>query len=486
MKKWVIAVLSVVAILVILIAAVAVKTLTFASKQIAVSGKVTYPVDADQAAKRLSGSIQFKTTFDEDVSKVDYAPFAKLQEYLANSYPLVESRLEKKVINNYGLLYIWKGSDPTKKPILLLAHQDVVPAAAEGWKYDPFSGTIADGYIWGRGTLDDKCTLLGILEAVEFLLKDNYQPSRSVYLAFGFDEEVTGMNGAGKIAAYLKAQGTNFEFITDEGELIISGAVPGISAPVALIGTAEKGFLSLELSAESEGGHSSMPPRETGIGIISEAIVKLQKNPFPSHMSGPSGDMLEVLGPEMRFPYNMIFANMWLLGPVVEDQLASSPETDATIRTTTAPTMLMGSDRENVLPKRATAVINFRLMPGDSSESVIKRVKTVINDPRVSVKIYGGGATEASPVSSTKSASYQAFAKTIRQVFPDALVAPALVNSASDSSRYIGLSDNIYRFLPQRLTVKDLKMLHGDNERISISNYTEFITFYIQLVRNSN
>jgi len=304
-------------------------------------------------------------------------------------------------------------------------------------------------------------------------------------LAFGFDEEVTGLEGAGKIAAYFKAQGQKFEFISDEGEVIISGAVPGISAPVALIGTAEKGFLSLELSAESEGGHSSMPPRETTIGILSEAIVKLQKNPFPSRMSGPSGDMLETLGPEMRFPYNMIFANMWLLGPVVEDQLASSPETDATIRTTIAPTMLTGSDRENVLPKRASAVVNFRLMTGDSVDSVIKRVKTVINDPRVTVKIFGGGAVEASPVSSTKSDSYQNISKTIRQVFPDALVAPALVNSSSDSSRYIGLSDNIYRFLPQRLNVKELKMLHGDNEHISISNYVEMITFYIQLVRNS-
>ena len=486
MKWWLKVILSVVGIIVILVGAIAVKTATFTSKQLPATARFSYAIDADKAAERLAKSLQFKTTFDEDISKVDYAPFSRFQQYLANTYPLIDSKLEKQVINDHALIFTWKGSDPSKKPILLLAHQDVVPAAEKGWKYPPFAGTVAEGSIWGRGSLDDKCTVLGIMEAVEYLLKDNYQPSRSIYVALGFDEEVTGLQGAGKVAAYFKSLGLNFEYISDEGEVIISGAVPGISAPVALIGTAEKGFLSLELDVDSEGGHSSMPPRETSIGILSEAIVKLQKNPFPSHMSGPSGDMLEVLGPEMRFPYNMIFANMWLLGPVVEDQLSSSPETDATIRTTIAPTMLQGSDRENVLPKRASAVVNFRLMPGDSSDSVIKRVKTVINDPRVTVNIFGGGTVEASPVSSTKSASYQTMARTIRQVFPDALVAPALVNSSSDSTRYIGLSDNIFRFLPQRLNLNDLKMLHGDNEHITINNYTEMITFYIQLIRNSN
>jgi carboxypeptidase PM20D1 len=486
MKKWVIAVLAVGAVLVILIAAVAVKTLTFTSKQIAVSGKVTYPVDADMAAKRLAGAVQIKTIFNEDLAQVDYGQFTRLQEYLAASYPLVESKLEKKVINNYGLLYTWKGSDTTLKPILLLAHQDVVPAAPDGWKYDPFSGTIADGYIWGRGTLDDKCTVLGQLEAVEFLLKDGFKPVRTVYLGYGFDEEITGKEGAGKIADYLRQQGLDFEYITDEGDLIISGAVPGISAPVALIGTAEKGYLSLELAAESEGGHSSMPPRDTAVGIVAEAVAKLENNPFPSHMSGPTGEMFEYLGPEMRFPYNMIFANMWLLQPVVEDQLASSPSTDATLRTTIAPTMFKASDRDNILPTRASAVVNFRLMPGDSIDSVIKRVNKVINDPRVVVKIYNPeGRTEPSAVTSTTSWGYITFSKTVREVFPDALVGPALVNSYSDSSQYAGLSKAVLRFLPQKLNIKDIAMLHGVNEKITVSNYTEMITFYIQLIRNS-
>jgi carboxypeptidase PM20D1 len=229
-----------------------------------------------------------------------------------------------------------------------------------------------------------------------------------------------------------------------------------------------------------------MPPRQTAVGIVAEAVDKLEKNPFPAQMSGPSGDMFEYLGPEMRFPYNLIFANMWLLGPVVESQLASAPETDATVRTTIAPTMMQGSDRENVLAKHASAVINFRTMPGNTNESVIQRVKAVINDPRVTVSVFGGGAVEASSVSSTGSWSFQNMNKTIRQVFPDVLVGPALVNSSSDSTRYAAVAANTLRFLPQRLNVKELSMLHGVNEHITISSLNEMITFYIQLIKNSN
>jgi len=485
MKTWVKVVLCIVGVIVLLAAVIAIKTATFASKQLPAGTKVSYPIDTGQAAERLSASIKFKTIFNEDKSKVDYEPFARLQEYLEETYPLVHSKLERKIINNYGLLYTWKGSDTQKKPILLLAHQDVVPASGEGWKYPPFSGTIADGYIWGRGTLDDKCTVLGMLEALEYLLKEGWQPSRTVCLASGFDEEITGMEGAGQIAKYLKDQGQQFEYITDEGFLIISGAIPGIKGPVALVGIAEKGYLNLELAAESEGGHSSMPPRQTTAGIIAAAVDKLEKNPFPGKFTGgPAGQMFEYLGPEMSTLYKTIFANTWLLDPVIQGILSASPSTDATLRTTTAPTMLQGSDRENVLPKRSRAVVNFRLFPGDTIESVVKRVNTVINDPRVKVTVLPG-ANEASPVTPTDSWAFQTFSRTIHEVFPETVFAPGMTNSASDATRYIGLSPNILRFLPQRFTDEDLAMLHGTNEKISLSNYGEMISFYIQLIKNS-
>ncbi len=484
MKKWVIAVISIAAVIVILIAAIAIKTVTFTSKQISVDKKVSFPVDMDKAAEHLSGAIKFKTVFNTDTSKVDYAQFTGLQEYIAKSFPLVSSTLDKKVINGYGLLYIWQGSDSQKKPILLMAHQDVVPAPAEGWEHQPFSGDIADGVVWGRGAIDDKGSLISIFESTEYLIKDGFKPSRSIYIASGFDEEVTGKQGAGKIAEYLKAQGLQFEAIFDEGLIVTQGDVPGVKTPVALIGTAEKGFLSIELSAESAGGHSSMPPRQTTVGILAAAIDKLENNPFPIRMNGPAADLFEYAGPEMSFPYKMIFANMWLFGPVIESELASSPGTNAAIRTTTAPTMFEGSLADNVLPAKSTAVVNFRILPGDSIQSVTDRVKAIINDPRVKVQPIFDSANEPAPVSGTDTWSFGILNRTIREVMPDVLVSPMINIGSTDSFKYVGLSQNIYRFLPERLYGDDLDMMHGMNERIPIANLNEMINFYILLVHD--
>jgi len=485
MKKWVIAVLSVVLVIVILVAVIAIKTATFTSKQVAAAGKVSYPVDIDRAAEHLSQAIQFKTVSNKDTSLVDYDQFRQFNEDVEKTFPLVHSTLDKKVINNYGMLYTWKGSDPQKKPVLLLAHSDVVPAGTEGWKYPPFSGTIADGSIWGRGALDDKGCMFSIMEAIEYLVKDGFKPSRSIYLAFGFDEEVGGKEGAAKIAEYLKSQGLQFEYIIDEGMVVTQGALPGIKAPVALIGTAEKGYLSLELIAEATGGHPSMPPKQTTVGILAAAIDKLENNPFPIRMAGPAVDLFEYLGPEMAFPYKMLFANMWLFGPVIQAQLAASPATNAMIRTSTAPTMFEGSQQDNVLPMRATAVVNFRILPGETIQSVTERVISVINDPRVKVQELARFNNDPSPISSTSSWSFGVVGKTIREVMPDVLITPMLVLAGTDCIHYVDASPNIYRFLPHRLYGDDIGMLHGINEKISLSNYGEMISYYIQLMRNS-
>jgi len=482
MKPWVIAVIVIAAIIVILVAAIAIKTATFTSKQIAVDKKVSYSVDLDRAAERLSGAIKFKTVSSIDPSQVDYTQYAGLQEYIGESFPLVNSSLEKKVINNYGLLYIWKGSDSQKKPVLLLAHQDVVPAPDEGWKHQPFSGDIADGFVWGRGAIDDKGSLMSILEATEYLIKEGFKPSRSIYIAFGFDEEVGGQQGAARIAEYFKAQDLQFESMFDEGMFVTQGAVPAVKPPVALIAVAEKGYLSLELVAESAGGASSMPPEQTTVGILAAAIDKLQKQPFPTRMTGPAADLFEYVGPEMSFPYKMIFANMWLFGPLIEAELVSSPGTNATIRTTIAPTMFEGSQRDNVLPAKATAVVNFRILPGETMQSVTDRVKSVVNDPRVRIQPAPVSANDPSPVSSTDTWSFKILNKTIREVMPDVVVAPVISIGSTDCIHYIGLSPDIYRFLPERLYGDDLNMLHGMNERISITNYGEMINYYILLV----
>jgi carboxypeptidase PM20D1 len=415
---------------------------------------------------------------------VDYSTFLGLHEFLQKSFPLVHSKLEKKVINEYGLLFIWKGSDAGKKPVLLMAHQDVVPAADENWKYPPFSGAIEEGYIWGRGTLDDKGSLLAIMEALEFLLKAGYQPSNSVYLAFGFDEEVGGHDGADKIAEYLKTQGVQFEYILDEGQVAVKGVMAGISDWIALVGVAEKGYISLELSTEQKGGHAASPPPQTTVGILSAAIVKLQDNPFPLRLTRAATGLFEYLGPEMRFPMKMIYANIWLFGSLIKKSM-SATATAASLRTTTAPTMFSGSPQDNVLPMRATAVINFRILQGDSIKSLTDRVTRLIADPRVKISALGYDNTEPSLVSPVDNRAYGIIDRTIHEVMGDALVTPTLVQGKTDSIHYRDLTESCYRFLPERVPGMELSSLHGFNERISVNNYVEMIDFYIRLLHNT-
>ncbi|MCX6001656.1 MAG: M20 family peptidase [Chloroflexi bacterium] len=473
------------ALLLILLAVIAIRTALFRSKQLSVSAIASWPVDIAAAAQRLSGAIQVPTVSSLEESQVDYGQLTRFREYLSAAFPRVHSSLDKQVINKHGLLYTWKGSDPAMKPILLLAHQDVVPVTEEGWTHPPFSGAIADGHIWGRGTLDDKGSLMGTLEAVEYLLNDGFKPARSVYMALGFDEEVGGREGAGKIADFLKSQGLQFEYIIDEGGAAVLGLVPGLASWVALVGTAEKGYLSLELSAEAPGGHAAQPPRQTAIGMVATAVAKLQKQPFPARLAGPAAALFEYLGPEMPFPNKMIFANLWLFRSIVKGKLAANPVTDASIRTTTAPTMFRGSPQDNILPMLATAVINFRILREDTTATVIERVKSVIGDPRIKVTPIKKNIFEPSPASSTNGWSFEILSRTIRETLPGVLVAPTLVLGRTDCTYFTGLSPCCYRFVPQRIPGDEIASLHGINERISIDSYAEMINFYIRLMQNS-
>jgi len=484
MELWVILISVLVIAILALVAVVIVRTATFKSRQLIVPEKISYAVDSEGAAARLAEVIRFKTVSNIDRSQVDYSTFRALHGYLQKAFTLIHAQLEKKVINEYGLLYIWNGSDSGKKPVLLLAHQDVVPASDEGWKFPPFSGAIEEGYIWGRGTLDDKGSMFALLEAVEFLLKDGYRPSRSIYMAFGFDEEVGGHEGAGKIAEYLHRQGVQFEYILDEGMLATRGVAPGIAGWTALIGVAEKGYISLELSAEQKGGHAAAPPPQTTVGILAAAIVKLQDNPFTLRMTTPAAGLFEYLGPEMGFPNKMIFANTWLFGSLIKKRMAATAAA-ASLRTTTAPTMFKGSPQDNVLPTRATAVVNFRILQGDTIQSVINRVKEIINDHRITISPLVGNLFEPSPISPLDSRAYGIINRTIREVLGDTLVTPTLVQARTDSIYYIDLAECCYRFVPARVPAEEISAPHGFNERVSVNNYAEMINFYIRLLHNS-
>ena len=437
------------------------------------------------AADRLAASLRIQTISSEDPAAFDAGAFSALHEYLQTAFPRVHAQLARETVGTHSLLYTWPGSDPSLNPILLVGHLDVVPVEAgtrEKWQQDPFGGRIADGFIWGRGAIDNKSAVLGTLEAVEMLLAEGFRPVRTVYLAYGHDEEVGGAAGARQIAALLKARGTELEMVLDEGGVIGDGILPGIAEPVALVGIAEKGFVTIELSTRVAGGHSSLPPRQSAVGILSAAVARLEENPMAARLEGPTRQLFDRIGPRFPAIQRAMFANLWLTAPLVLGTLEESPTTNAMVRTTTAPTIFQAGTKDNVLPSHARAVINFRILPGDTVATVVEHVRRTIDNSRVEIKTVGHFSAEPSAVSSTDSESFRTLERTIRSVVPDAIVAPYLVVVVTDARYYSGLSRNVFRFLPLRLTQRDLERMHGIDERIGIREYQAAIRTYRQLV----
>ena len=367
-----------------------------------------------------------------------------------------------------------------------MAHMDVVPVEAgteSKWAHRPFSGDVSDGFVWGRGTLDDKLNVIGQLEAIEGLITAGFAPRRTVILSFGHNEEVLG-SGAKSIAAELKTRNVHPLMVVDEGGAVISGEVPGSDRPVALIGISEKGYLSVELLAEGVGGHASMPPAETATGIVAAAVTKLEQNQMPARLA-TTRQTMDAIAPEIGFGPRIVLANIWLVGPLVKSYLARSPATNATIRTTTATTMFASGVKDNVLSARARAVVNFRILPGDSIEGVLAHVRKVVDDPRVAIRPLNGGV-EPSPVSDVQSPAYALLARTIRETMPDAMVAPYVMMAATDSRHFSTLTPNVFRFTPVRLDKADLTRIHGTNERVGVDNMAELVAFYTTLVKNAD
>jgi carboxypeptidase PM20D1 len=484
MKKILLALAAVVAVL---LAVVAVNTFRLTSRQVRVAPVTPMGVDAVGAAQRLAAALRFRTVSQQEGAPPAAEEFRGLREHLERSFPLVHARLRREIVGEQSLLYEWPGRDPALPAVLLAGHLDVVPvdpATEAAWSQPPFAGTIAGGYVWGRGAMDDKSGVLGILEAVEKLQAEGHEPQRTLFLAFGHDEEVGGHGGAARIADALRGRGVRLDYVLDEGLIVAEGILP-LRPPVGLIGIAEKGSLSLELSVAGEGGHSAMPPAQTAIGILAAAIGRVEAHSLPGGVRGVARQTFEALGPEMGPGPRMLFANLWLFRPLVERRLSASPNTNASIRTTTAVTMIEGGVKDNVLPSRARAVVNFRILPGDSIASVTDHVRRVVADPRVAVERRALRAWEPSPVSGTASRGFGLVERTIREVFPDAVVAPALVLGATDGRHYAGLTGDVYRFLPQRQGRDELKRYHGTDERIAADNHARGIEFYYRLIHSS-
>ena len=452
------------------------------SRQVQVEALTAPEINA-RALQHFQQAVGFKTVSNGDPALFDSTQFLAFHKFLEATYPNFHRKLTREVLEGYSLLYKWEGKNQALKPVVLMAHQDVVPieeATQSMWTVDPFGGEVKDGFIWGRGTVDDKLNLISMVEAAEKLLSEDFQPERTIYFSFGHDEEIGG-RGARAAAALLQSRNIEAEFVLDEGGIITLNKMPGITKPLALVGTSEKGFLSLVLTVEEAGGHSSMPAEETSIDILAKALVKLRSQPFPSILTGSTLEGTEFLGPEMPFFKKMAFANQWLFKGLIISNYEKMPQSAAMIRTTMVPTIIDAGVKDNVVPTVATAIVNLRLLPGDTSEKVIEEVKRKIGDDRVKVKNKNAFFSEATSVTSAESSGYKKIDESIKKSLSQTITVPFLMIGATDSRYFGDVSSSIIKFSP----MIDPIGFHGIDERVSLESYKTALWFYEQLMRNT-
>jgi len=478
--------ISLLALIFVLTTFLLIRALNFRGSSVDVQSIPKIDILEDQVAQHLSEVIQIQSISKIGASDVDQQPFVVIKEWIEKTYPLFSEKLDRVVINKYSLLFKWTGTENKLDPILFNAHMDVVPVDAETlgeWDRDPFSGEISDGYVWGRGTLDMKNQLVAILDSIEGLLKENYSPKRTIYVAFGHDEEISGFHGSIEIVEYLKSKGIKFAAVLDEGGMLSEGMLEGVDEPVGLVGITEKGYLTLTLTAHGKPGHSSIPPQQTAVGVIARAIALLDDHPMTPKLDFII-PLLHNVGHLLPFSLRFVIANSWLFKPILLKQFSKSPQMNAMIRTTHAATMIEGGIKDNILPAVATAAVNCRLLPGDSIQDVINHFVKVVDDPRVEISVdKNNGGWEASIVSPTDTSAYLSLDLVIRQVFNNVTVAPFAFLAATDSRYYAPICKSIYKFSPIQLSPKDRSGIHGINERISVVGMGKMVVFFSRLIK---
>ncbi|MGO9931232.1 MAG: M20 family peptidase [Steroidobacteraceae bacterium] len=443
------------------------------------------PIDVNQAAVHLGQAIRFQTISHQDPEEDDPKAWDDQRAWLQATYPKFHALAQREVVGGGALIYTWKGTAPALQPVVLMAHQDVVPISpgTEGqWKAPPFSGALLDGAVWGRGSIDDKGSLIAIMEACEALVSKGFTPKRTVIIVSGEHEETSG-GSIDQVAALLAKREVHALFVLDEGLSIIDdNPITGKSS--ALIGVAEKGYATLKVTAKGTGGHSSTPPKSTAVVTLAKAVVAIADKPFPLKIDGTTQVMLKTLAPQMPLMTRIAVANTWLFGSLVKRRFAASPVGAAQLHTTIAPTMLQGSPKENVLPQEAIGRINYRIYPGETVDEVMARAARAVGDLPVKLE-WEEGARNPSAVASTSSDAYRVIAALVQDM-EQVPSAPALMIAATDSYRMSPIATDIYKFEFTRGSVADVEMIHGTNEHLSLANLKRLTEFFARLIATTS
>ena len=463
------------------LAVIVIRALAFKPKAQAAADPAPVNFDKDAAVSALQQLVQCKTISYNDKEMEDEGEFQKLLDLLPKLYPNVFAVCKYQQFPDRGILLHWHGK-ASDAPCVMMAHFDVVPVDEEKWKKPPFAGIIEDGILWGRGTLDTKVTMNGSLSAANHLIGQGFIPEQDVYFAFSGGEEVNG-KGAVHIVDYFASQGITPAMVVDEGGAVVEGVFPGVKAPCAMIGIAEKGMINAKYTVKSSGGHASAPPVKTPVTTLAKACRNVIEHPFKMDITAPAGQMFDTLSRHSGFAFKLIFANLWCFKPVLDLICRmSGGEMNALVRTTTAFTQMQGSNARNVIPTEASLVSNMRLNPSDSVASAVAYLNKVVNDADVEISVLE--SNEPSRISRTDCDGWERVAAAVASTWKGCIVTPYLMVQCSDSRHYGKISDKVYRFSAMDLTSEERKSIHGNNEKIRLECLHKSVEFYIRLLKS--
>ena len=468
------------AVVLIFVAVIVLRTIRFTPKaQPEISDEV-FDFDKAAAVDALAQLVRCKTVSYNDKSLEDDAEFEKLYALLPSLYPNVFATCSMERIPDRALLFRWPGKE-AGDPAVMMAHYDVVPVNEEKWHKPPFAAIMEDGVLWGRGTLDTKVTINGVLSAANYLIGQGFQPEKDIYFAFSGGEEVNGL-GAPNIVQYFVDHNITPSMVVDEGGAVVENVFPGVKQPCGLIGIAEKGMMNVQYRTVSAGGHASAPKPHTPVGVLAAACKKVEDHPFKAHIEGPAAQMFDTLGRYSSLLYRVIFANLWCFGWVI-DLLGKSSggEMNALVRTTSAFTQMQGSSARNVIPPEATMVANMRLNPADSVASATEYLKKTVADENVEITVLE--SFEPSRISRIDCEAWDKVSAAVAETWKGCIVAPYLMVQCSDSRHYGRISDKVYRFSAMDLTSEERATIHGNNERIRLETVSKAVEFYIHLMK---